>query len=46
MGIYDDDIEYVLIVFVIWGDKVKLFMREVVVKVLYKDICDVCMIVS
>lgn len=27
------DLEYVLIVLVIWGDKVKMFMREVVVGV-------------
>lgn len=33
IGTKDDDIEYVLTVPAIWGDKAKMFMREAAVKV-------------
>lgn len=33
LGIYEDDIDYVFIVFIIGGENVKLIMREVVVNV-------------
>ena len=33
IGTKDDDIDYVLTVPAIWGDKAKMFMREAAVKV-------------
>lgn len=33
VGVISFDVEFVLIVLVIWGDKVKMFMREVVIVV-------------